>query len=255
MQCHLKSLPRRGGSAEDCWIHRNDETHPPYVTVGVQVHTYGRFGARSTTTTAATATGWRGGERKMGRGTRSVNGRACEAKATKRGIGGRARAELAIWIIYWTVSLDTGSQSRRDILTPRLLLAVRSPPSPFATGRPLTPGLSTFPVNPATVVGSANLKNVFSFPLLLPPASAATSSAKRQPLLPCLLYPIPAIRPRAKLSNKFPRQIHRSSFLLFLFFFIPFCRVPFEFLFVSSRVGYGTEWNNKLRFDVRILQN
>lgn len=143
---------------------------------------------------------------------------------------------MAIWIIYWTVSLDTGSQSRRDILTPRLLLAVRSPPSPFTTGRPLTPGLSTFPVNPATVVGSANLKNVFSFPLLLPTASAATSSAKRQPSLlpsrpPPPLYPIPAIRPRAKLSNKFSRQIHRFivvSSSRFLFF-----RVPFEVL--SSR--------------------
>lgn len=169
---------------------------------------------------------------------------------------------MAIWIIYWTVSLDTASQSRRDILTPRLLLAVRSPPSPFATGRPLTPGLSTFPVNPATVVGSANLKNVFSFPLLLPPASAATSSAKRQPAsVPFRCTPIPAIRPRAKLSNKFPRQIHRSLFLLFIFFFlfISFLRVPFEFLFISSRdISFGldrTESNiiDKLPFDVRIL--
>lgn len=152
---------------------------------------------------------------------------------------------MAIWIIYWTVSLDTASQSRRDILTPRLLLAVRSPPSPFATGRPLTPGLSTFPVNPATVVGSANLKNVFSFPLLLPPASAATSSAKRQPLLPCLLYPIPAIRPRAKLSNKFPRQIHRSSFLLFLFFFL---FAEFRSNFYSFLRGLDMERNGIINY-------
>lgn len=137
---------------------------------------------------------------------------------------------MAIWIIYWTVSLDTGSQSRRDILTPRLLLAVRSPPSPFTTGRPLTPGLSTFPVNPATVVGSANLKNVFSFPLLLPTASAATSSAKRQPPPPPASV-VPNSRDSTKLSNKFSRQIHRFivvSSSRFLFF-----RVPFEVL--SSR--------------------
>lgn len=145
---------------------------------------------------------------------------------------------MAIWIIYWTVSLDTASQSRRDILTPRLLLAVRSPPSPFATGRPLTPGLSTFPVNPATVVGSANLKNVFSFPLLLPPASAATSSAKRQPAsVPFRCTPIPAIRPRAKLSNKFPRQIHRSLFLLFIFFFFLFLFSEFRSNFYSFLRG------------------
>lgn len=137
---------------------------------------------------------------------------------------------MAIWIIYWTVSLDTGSQSRRDILTPRLLLAVRSPPSPFTTGRPLTPGLSTFPVNPATVVGSANLKNVFSFPLLLPTAFAATSSAKRQPPPPPASV-VPNSRDSTKLSNKFSRQIHRFivvSSSRFLFF-----RVPFEVL--SSR--------------------
>jgi len=84
---------------------------------------------------------------------------------------------MAIWIIYWTVSLDTSRQSLLIYQHPRS--SSRSPPRFIGNaysrhaGHPLTPGLSTFVVNPHRFLARGNVEKCIplsSIPLSHPHA-------------------------------------------------------------------------------------
>lgn len=134
MQCPLKSLPRRTTMRRDRWIRRDDETYlctAVCMCVCVRVYVCTCACARARTrahvvcvcvrveTTTRTATVWR---------------RPLDQAQTG---GDYSWISMAIWIIYWTVSLDTTSQNHviywhpHPSSRPLVLLAVTYPPAPL----------------------------------------------------------------------------------------------------------------------------